>query len=69
MKALVYHGPGKKKLEDVAKPLLLKRVMAGKLKPKQLVTHHYTLDDIIKAYDTFGHSGREHALKVILTSK
>jgi alcohol dehydrogenase len=55
-------------VDAVTTPLLLKTVMAGKLKPKQLITHHFSLDDIIKAYDTFGHAGREHALKVILTN-
>jgi alcohol dehydrogenase len=56
-------------VDAVTTLLLLKTVMAGKLQPKQLITHHFTLTDIIKAYDTFGNAGREHALKVILTNK
>ena len=55
-------------VDAVTTPLLLKTVMAGKLQPKQLITHHFALNDILKAYDTFGHAGREHALKVILTN-
>jgi alcohol dehydrogenase len=55
-------------VDAVTTPLLLKTVMAGKLQPKQLITHHFALDDILKAYDTFGNAGREHALKVILTN-
>ena len=55
-------------VDAVTTPLLLKTVMAGKLKPTQLVTHHFTLAEILKAYDTFGNAGREHALKVILTN-
>jgi alcohol dehydrogenase len=55
-------------VDAVTTPLLLKTVMAGKLHPKQLITHHFALNDILKAYDTFGNAGREHALKVILTS-
>ena len=43
--------------------------MAGKLKPKQLVTHHFKLAEIIAAYDTFGNAGKERALKVILTNE
>jgi alcohol dehydrogenase len=43
--------------------------MAGKLQPKQLVTHHFTLDDILKACGNFGNAGKEHALKVILTNE
>jgi alcohol dehydrogenase len=49
--------------------LLLKTVMAGKLRPRQLITHHFTLTEILKAYDTFGNAGRERALKVILTNE
>jgi alcohol dehydrogenase len=56
-------------VDAVTTPLLLKTVLAGKLQPKQLITHHFTLDDILKAYETFGNAGREHALKVILTNE
>jgi len=56
-------------VDAVTTPLLLKTVMAGRLQPKQLITHHFTLKDVIKAYDTFGNAGREHALKVILTNE
>jgi alcohol dehydrogenase len=56
-------------VDAVTTPLLLKTVMAGRLKPGQLITHHFTLDEIIKAYDTFGNAGRERALKVILTNE
>ena len=56
-------------VDAVTTPLLLKTVMAGKLQPNQLITHHFALDDILKAYDTFGNAGREHALKVILTNE
>lgn len=55
-------------VDAVTTPLLLRTVMAGKLKPKQLITHHFKLDEIIKAYDTFGNAGKERALKVILTN-
>lgn len=55
-------------VDAVTTSLLLKTVMAGKLQPKQLITHHFTLNDIIKAYDTFGNAGREQALKVIITN-
>jgi alcohol dehydrogenase len=55
-------------VDAVTTPLLLKTVMAGRLKPKQLITHHFRLKDVIVAYDTFGNAGRERALKVILTN-
>jgi alcohol dehydrogenase len=55
-------------VDAVTTSLLLRTVLAGRLKPRQLITHHFALSDILKAYDTFGNAGREHALKVILTA-
>lgn len=48
-------------------PLLMKTVMSGRLEPQRLITHRFALADIMKAYDTFEHASRDHALKVILT--
>jgi alcohol dehydrogenase len=47
-------------------PMLLKIVMAGRLRPRDLVTHEFPLADVMKAYDVFGNAARERALKVIL---
>lgn len=49
-------------------PLLLKTVTSGKLDPNKLITHHFKLDDIMKAYEVFGTAGKEKALKVIITN-
>ena len=49
-------------------PMLFKTIQAGKLDPKQLITHHFKLDEIIEAYEAFGNAAEEKALKVILTS-
>jgi alcohol dehydrogenase len=56
-------------VDAVSTPLLLKTVIAGRLRPKSLVTHHFKLADIMQAYDTFGHAGRERALKVIVANE
>jgi alcohol dehydrogenase len=48
--------------------MLLKVVRSGKLQPSQLVTHRFAMNDIMKAYDTFGHAAKEGALKVVLTN-
>jgi alcohol dehydrogenase len=48
--------------------MLLKVVRSGKLEPKKLVTHRFAMNDIMKAYDTFGNAAKEGALKVILTN-
>jgi alcohol dehydrogenase len=54
-------------VDTVSTPMLMKTVHSGKLLPRQLITHHFPLGDIMKAYDTFGNAARENALKVILT--
>ncbi|CAN5454923.1 zinc-dependent alcohol dehydrogenase family protein [soil metagenome] len=50
-------------------PMLLKSVISGRLKPKRLITHEFLLDDMMKAYDTFGDAAKEKALKVIIRSQ
>jgi alcohol dehydrogenase len=56
-------------VDTVTTPLLLKTVQSKKLDPNQLITHHFKLQDILSAYDTFQHAAREKALKVILTNE
>ena len=56
-------------VDTVTTPMLLKTVQSKKLKPAQLITHRFKLNDIINAYDTFAHADREKALKVILTNE
>jgi hypothetical protein len=48
--------------------MLLKTVVSGKLQPKQLITHHFMLDQVMQAYDTFDNAMKEEALKVIITN-
>ena len=55
-------------VDTVTTPMLLKSVMAGRLKPTQLITHHFKLSELMQAYDTFGNAAKEHALKVIITN-
>ena len=55
-------------VDTVTTPMLMKSVMAGRLKPTQLITHHFKLDELMQAYDTFGNAAKEHALKVIITN-
>ena len=43
-------------------------MVSGKLQPEQLITHHFTLDQVMEAYDTFGNAMKEEALKVIITN-
>ena len=53
-------------VDTVTTPMLLKAVVAGRLKPGQLITHRFSLDEVMKAYDTFGAAAKEKALKVII---
>ncbi len=55
-------------VDAVTTQLLLKTIMSGKLQPKQLISHHFMLGDVMSAYETFGNAARDHALKVILTN-
>jgi alcohol dehydrogenase len=56
-------------VDTVTTPMLLKTVVSGKLQPKRLITHRFSLNDFMKAYDTFGNAMKEHALKVIIANE
>jgi alcohol dehydrogenase len=55
-------------VDTLTTPMLLKTVVSGKLQPQQLITHHFTMDEMMQAYDTFGDAMKEKALKVIITN-
>jgi alcohol dehydrogenase len=55
-------------VDTVTTPMLLKVVRSGKLQPSKLVTHRFAMNDIMKAYETFGNAAKEGALKVVLTN-
>jgi len=55
-------------VDTTTTPMLLKAVQSGRLQSRRLATHHFALDDIMQAYDTFEHAAREGALKVILSN-
>lgn len=47
---------------------LIKTVASGALDPSRLITHRFCLNDMMKAYDAFGHAVREKAIKVIINA-
>ncbi len=55
-------------VDTVTTPMLLRIVQSKKLDPTRLITHRFTLDQIIEAYDTFGHAAATQALKVIIAT-
>jgi alcohol dehydrogenase len=48
-------------------PQLLSLIEGGRLDPTVLATHHFAIDEAMKAYDVFGDAAKTHALKVVLT--
>jgi alcohol dehydrogenase len=50
-------------------PLLIKSAEANKIDPEKLITHHFALNDIEKAYEVFGNAAKEQAIKVIMTNE
>jgi alcohol dehydrogenase len=55
-------------VDTVTIPMLLKTVAGGKIEPKKLITHRFTLAEAMKAYDTFGNAMTERAMKVIMST-
>lgn len=47
-------------------PMLLKLIREGRLDVDQFVSHHFRLDDMLAAYDTFARAAETRALKVVI---
>ena len=54
-------------VDTVTTPMLLKTVISKKLDPMLLISHHFKFNNILEAYETFGHAANTRALKVIIT--
>ncbi|TNC47357.1 zinc-dependent alcohol dehydrogenase family protein [Mumia zhuanghuii] len=48
-------------------PMLLKLVAQHKLAAEKFATHHFTLDEMMDAYDTFERAAETKALKVVIS--
>lgn len=55
-------------VDTVTTPMLLKTVQSKKIDPQKLITHRFSLDNIIEAYETFGNAAKAQALKVIIST-
>ncbi len=53
-------------VDTVSTPMLLNVLRSHKLDPKVLITHHFTLDRILDAYETFAQAASTRALKVLI---
>ncbi|WAA08586.1 zinc-dependent alcohol dehydrogenase family protein [Fervidibacillus albus] len=49
-------------------PMLLKTVTSKKLQPEQLITHRFTFDQILEAYEVFKNAAKNQAMKVIISN-
>ncbi|GBQ80512.1 alcohol dehydrogenase [Gluconacetobacter johannae DSM 13595] len=54
-------------VDTVTTPMLMKSVLSGRLDPARLITHRFTLDTIMDAYDVFGQAARHQAMKMLIT--
>ena len=53
-------------VDTVSTPMLLNVLQSQKLDARQLITHRFTLDKVLDAYETFSHASNTRALKVII---
>ena len=53
-------------VDTASTPMLLNILRSHKIDPTLLITHRFTLDCILDAYETFGHAANTRALKVII---
>lgn len=54
-------------VDTATTPMLLKAVQSKKIDPSRLITHRFSLDHILGAYDVFARAAATQALKVIIT--
>jgi alcohol dehydrogenase len=53
-------------VDTITTPMLLKTVIAKKINPNLLISHHFKFDKIMEAYETFSKAAETKALKVII---
>jgi len=50
-------------------PMLLKTVQSERLQPEKLITHRFTFNEVMKAYEVFGNAAKEKAIKVLISNE
>jgi alcohol dehydrogenase len=53
-------------VDTVSTPMLLNVVRSKKLDANLLITHHFKLNEVLHAYETFAYAAKTNALKVII---
>jgi alcohol dehydrogenase len=55
-------------VDTVSTPMLMNVLQSHKIDPKLLITHRFTFDQILNAYETFANAAKTKALKVIISA-
>lgn len=55
-------------VDTVSTPMLMNVLQSHKIDPKLLITHRFTFDQILDAYETFANAAKTKALKVIISA-
>jgi len=55
-------------VDSVSTPMLVETLRSRRLDPKLLITHRFTFEQILDAYETFAHAADTRALKVIIAA-
>lgn len=55
-------------VDTVSTPMLLKSLAANKVDATKLITHRFTMDDFMEAYDVFSNAADTKALKVVISA-
>ena len=55
-------------VDTTTTPMLMSLIAQGKLSTEVFATHHFSLDEMMAAYDAFGNAAETGAFKVVLTA-
>ncbi len=55
-------------VDTYSTPTLLRLATSRQLNAAEFITHHFTMDNMLRAYDTFARAADTGALKVVITS-
>ncbi|MEO7092321.1 MAG: alcohol dehydrogenase, partial [Polyangiales bacterium] len=53
-------------VDTCSTPLMIRMIQARKIDPLPLITHHFTFDKMVAAYENFGDAATTGVLKVIV---
>lgn len=50
-------------------PMLMKTVQGERLQPEKLITHRFSFNQVLDAYEVFGNAAKEKAIKVLISNE